>query len=100
MNILCRTFFRFVIDTRHNVEGTKSSELEFVLLSPQGAKNGEMITLAELDRLNRTLAKIDSVMDSIPSVTIQLNPGLSDLFVWKDGRYKSRKIVNPVNMKE
>ena len=90
----------YLIDTRHAVKGIDSSELDFVILSPEGAKNGEMITLAELDRLNRTLARIDSVMDSIPSVTIQLNSGLNDLSVWKNSRYKSRRIVNPVSMME
>ena len=90
----------FVIDLWHDVEGINSSELDFVLLSPEGAKNGELISIAGLERLNSTLARIDSVMDSIPSVTIQLNPRLSDLFVWRSGRSKSRRLVNPLNIKE
>ncbi len=88
----------FVIDRWHDVEGIISSELEFVVLAPEGAKNGEMITLAELDRLNSTLAQIDSVRDSIPSITIQLNSRLSDLFVWKNGKYEDRKMVKPLDI--
>lgn len=90
----------FVIDRWHDVEDINSSELDFVLLSPEGAKNGKVITIAELDRLNRTLARIDSVMDSIPSVTIQLDPRLSNLYVWENGKYIYGRIVNPINIKE
>ena len=90
----------FVIDRWHDVEGISSSELDFVLLSPEGARNGELISIAGLDRLNRTLARIDSVMDSIPSVTIQLDPRLSNLYVWENGKYNYGRIVDPLDIKE
>lgn len=59
-----------------------------------------MITIAELERIERTSARIDSVMDSIPSVIIQLNSGLTDLTVWSNGKYENRKMVYPENSKE
>lgn len=90
----------FVIDLRHEVERIKSSEFKFDILSYERTKNGEMISIAKLERINRTLAQIDSVMDSIPAVIIQLNSGLTDLTVWRNGKYEDRKIVYPVNTKE
>ncbi len=89
----------FIIDRRHDVEQIYASKFDLVLLSPEKVKNGELISSEKMERLDRTLAKIDSVKDSIPSVTIQLNSRLSDLFVWKTGGYKDKRIVYPINVK-
>ena len=88
------------INRRPEVEKIKSSEFNFDILSYERTKNGEMITIAELERIERTSAQIDSVMDSIPSVIIQLNSGLTDLTVWRNGKYEDRKMVYPENSKE
>ena len=90
----------FVIDSWHEVERIRSSEFNFDILSYERTKNGEMITIAELESIERTSARIDSVMDSIPSVIIQLNSGLTDLTVWRNGKYEDRKMVYPENSKE
>ncbi len=83
----------FVIDKRHDVEQIHFSKYNFELLSPEKVTNGEMLTEEKMERLDRVLAKIDSVKNSIPSITIQLNLHLKDLSVWMDGSYKS-KIIN------
>lgn len=88
----------FVIDRWHDVEEICSSKLNFVLLSPERVKNGELVSLEKMERLDRTLAQIDSVKDSIPSITIQLNPRLKNLYLWENGKYEYRRMVSPVNL--
>lgn len=90
----------FVIDTRHDVEQISSTEFDFFHICPEWVKNGEHISVAKIERLDKTYAKIDSVRDSIPSITIQLNSRLSDLFVWKNGKYEDRRMVQPLNIRE
>ena len=88
----------FVIDRWHDVEEICSSKLNFVLLSPERVKNGELVSIEKMERLDRTLAQIDSVKDSIPSITIQLNPRLKNLYLWENGKYEYRRMVSPVNL--
>ncbi len=80
----------FVIDKWHDVEQIHFSKYNYELLSPEKVINGEVPTKEKMERLDRVLAKIDSVRDSIPSITIQLNSRLTDLSVWKNGRYKGK----------
>ena len=90
----------FVIDRWHDVEDICSSELNFVLLSPERVKNGELVSIEKMERLERTLTQIDSVMDSIHSITIQLNPRLKNLYLWENGKYEYRRMINSVIMIE
>lgn len=80
----------FILDRRHDVEQICSTNYDLVLLSPEKVKNGELVSSEKMERLDRTLAKIDSVKDAIPSTTIQLNSALADLSVWRDGSYKGK----------
>ncbi|MDE6523033.1 MAG: hypothetical protein K2L17_09465 [Muribaculaceae bacterium] len=88
----------FVIDTRHDVKHINSYEFNFVHICPEWVKNGEHLSLTKMDQLDKTFAQIDSVRDSIPSITIQLNSRLNDLYVWKNGKYEYRKMVKPLNI--
>lgn len=87
----------YLIDIRHDVVKFESSNFEFIKLSPEPVRNGELVSLEKLDRIDMVFAQIDSVCDSISSICVQLNSGLVNLSEWSDGNYGNRVIIQKNN---
>ncbi len=77
----------YIIDRYEFVENYDSSDLDFVYLYKETVENGELISREKWERWEQQEMRIDSVTDSIPSITVRLNANLKDLSVWENQKY-------------
>ncbi len=77
----------YIIDHLDFVENYEASDLDFVHLYVETVKNAELISVEKMERRERQKMRIDSVTDSIPSITVRLNAYFRDISVWENQNY-------------
>lgn len=77
----------YIIDYCDFVKNYVSTDLDLVHLYIETVKNAELISIEKMDRIQREREQIDSVTDSISSITVRLNAYFNDISVWKNQKY-------------